>query len=176
MWEISLSNQLLTFIYGLVLGIILCGVYDFIRVIVLARKSGRFGIFLGDIVFWIISSIAVFMFLLARTNGELRGYVFLSITVGFLTFKFTLSKLTMKILNFIVLGYYKLIGYIFQFFIVLFDKTVLLFKRIWYLFKKSTKSGKKLLKKGYKLLYTMLCRMVKEYKSGETKKDTKEKA
>ena len=176
MWEISLSDQLLTFLYGLVLGMILCGVYDLIRVVVLARRSGRFGVFLGDIVFWIASSIAVFMFLLARTNGELRGYVFVSIAVGFLTFKITLSKLTMKILNFIVLGYYKLIGYIFRFLILFFDKTVLLFKRIWDLFKKSVKSGKKLLKKGYKLLYTMLCRTSKENKSGETKKDTKEKA
>lgn len=179
MWEISLSDQLLTFLCGIVLGIILCVFYDFIRVALLARKSGQLGIFFGDVFFWVISSVAVFLFLLARTNGELRGYVFVSVGIGFIFFKLTLSKIITKALHFVFSLYYKFLRTTGNFFLKILELLTSLFKRIVSLFKKSLKRIKKLLKKGYKLLYTMLCNKRlkhKEHSTDETQEGSEEKA
>ena len=172
MWEISLSGQLLTFLCGIALGILLCVYYDIIRTMLTSRKSGKIAIFLGDIFFWITSAFVVFLFLLSRTNGELRGYVFASIGIGFLFFKFTLSKILISILGFILIWYYKLLKLIGALFLKILDLLTSLLKRTGKMFEKSLKWIKKLLKKGYKLLYTMFHNRHKENSADESQKST----
>lgn len=162
MWEISSSDQLLTFFCSVALGILLCVYYDVIRAVLISRKSGKILIFSGDLFFWITSALVVFLFLLSRTNGELRGYVFVSIGIGFLFFKFTLSKILMLILGFILVRYYKLLKLIGNIFLKMLDLLTLLLKRIGKMFQKSLNCVKKLLKKGYQLLYTMFYSKHKE--------------
>lgn len=176
MWEISLSDQLLTFLCGIFFGIIICVYYDIIRAVLLTRKSGRVAVFLGDIFFWITSAFAVFLFLLARTNGELRGYAFVSIGIGFLFFKFTLSKILMLVLTFLLAQYYKLLKLIGAFFLKILELLTSLLKRMGKLFKKSLDWVKKLLKKGYKLLYTISYSKHKESCADETQEAAEEKA
>ena len=176
MWEISLSDQLLTFLCGIFFGILLCVYYDIIRAALLSRRSGKVTIFFGDIFFWTTTAFATFLFLLSRTNGELRGYVFISMGIGFLFFKFTLSKILMLVLVFLFTQYYKLLRLIGCFFLKILELLSLLFVRMGNLFKKSLNCVKKLLKKSYKLLYTMFYNRHKESCVDETQEGPEEKA
>lgn len=49
-------------------------------------------VFIGDMFFWIVSAFVTFIFLLSRTNGEIRGYVLISMLLGFVIWRITLSK------------------------------------------------------------------------------------
>ena len=92
MWEISLGGQITAFLYSLLLGAALCLLYDIIRA---TRKSGAdsfLAVFAGDILFWAISAVVVFIFLVAVTNGEIRGYVLFSAAAGFLIYRFTAGR------------------------------------------------------------------------------------
>ncbi len=98
MWEISVNDQILTFAYSLVLGLLLCIFYDFLRAIRKTGSSSYFSVFAGDIIFWLVNSVITFIFLLSRTNGEIRGYVLISILLGFIVCRFTFSKLLFSVL------------------------------------------------------------------------------
>lgn len=151
MWEISLSLQVKTSLYGIVLGILLCGIYDIIKALRKTADKRNAAVFAGDIIFSVICAIVTFLFLLATTDGEIRGYALFFEGVGFLISRLTLSKLFLKL------------------FCKLFGLTVKGMKKISYLlFKLSIKTErlvlgfsavckkifKKLLKKGNELLYT----------------------
>ncbi len=91
MWEISNSFQILGFLRALFLGGIFCVLYDFLRAL---RKNGMnsdFSVFIQDIIYFIVLSPVTFCFLLATTNGELRGYFFIGVILGFIVIRLTVS-------------------------------------------------------------------------------------
>ncbi len=98
MWEISVNDQILTFLYSLVLGVLLCVFYDILRAIRKTGSSSYFSVLAGDIIFWIVNSFVTFIFLLSRTNGEIRGYVLVSMLLGFIVCRLTFSKLIFSVL------------------------------------------------------------------------------
>lgn len=83
MWEIDLQNQLTTFFLSLPLGFLLGAVFYFLEGLGLTSKSRKFRQFLWDIVFFLLSGFLTFCFLLARCNGEIRGYVIIGELIGF---------------------------------------------------------------------------------------------
>ena len=86
-------------IYSLVLGGVLCLFYDLIRATRSAGMNSAFAVFAGDIIFWLVSAVCVFFFMVALTNGEIRGYIIFSAAAGFLIFRFTVGRLTFFILD-----------------------------------------------------------------------------
>lgn len=98
MWEIHTSDQLLTFGYALILGAILCVIYDLLRAHRIANHCGAITVFIADLAFWIAAAFMTFLFLLARTKGELRGYVLVAELIGFVIFRLTFSKLLFSVL------------------------------------------------------------------------------
>ncbi len=83
--------------YSVMFGAALCLYYDVARIFRLAVRHSAAAVFCEDLSFWITSAFAVFLFLLARTNGELRGYVFVSLLAGFFACRFTVSRLFVRI-------------------------------------------------------------------------------
>ena len=173
MWEISVGNQVATLALSLCLGFILCLIYDVLRAM---RKTGFnsfLAVFITDILFWIFVAFITFIFLMSRTNGEIRAYVLLGELIGFIVFRFTASKLWFKSLcvcfklfvrvkrflrrktNII---YLKLENFITRFL----KQTLLKSKNV-------LKSVKKLLKKASKVLYTVINIKSAENDSYETK-------
>ncbi len=158
MWEIDIKDQALTFLYSIVLGFLLCTLYDIFRSLRKAVPHGRIAVFFEDILFFIISAFITFLFLLARTGGGLRGYVFIGILTGFVAFRLTLSRVVYFILSTVFAGVYRFSGFLngkIADFIEWFGQKILLFfifctKKI----KKGVKTLKKLLKSGADLLYT----------------------
>ena len=92
MWEISVGGQATAFACSAVLGAILGFVYDIIRATRKVGLNSFAAVFIGDMLFWIISAVAVFMFLMAVTNGEIRGYILFSCLSGFIIYLLTLGR------------------------------------------------------------------------------------
>lgn len=173
MWEINVCNQFLTFVYSLILGGLLCFSYDFIRAI---RKSGFnyfIAVFFTDIIFWIISAFVTFIFLISRTNGEIRGYVIFGELVGFILFRITISKFIFYFFTVIFKLIIKCHSKIVIIFDAIYKKTADIFSKIWALMvkflKSALKSIKKLLKIRHKVLYTNKNNADAEYVLNETK-------
>ena len=98
MWEISSALQLQTSVCSFFLGSLLCVFYDVIKAFRLSSGSKTTAVFAADIIFSFVAAIITFLFLLSTTNGEIRGYVLFLEALGFLIFRFTLSKFLLKIL------------------------------------------------------------------------------
>jgi spore cortex biosynthesis protein YabQ len=110
MWEISITDQLFTFLYSLGLGIIISLFYDIISSFRSALALKKKTVFFVDMGFWIINAFTVFLFLLSRTNGEIRGYVLLSILLGFILLRCTLSFYIVRFLSFVIKKVYKILS------------------------------------------------------------------
>lgn len=92
MWEININDQIATFLWSLVLGVAVCLLYDIFRALRTAVKHGAAAVFAEDIFFWLLAAFMNFVFLMGRTGGGLRGYVFVGEIIGFWTLRFTLSR------------------------------------------------------------------------------------
>ena len=151
MWEINNSLQILSFLRSILLGVLLCVLYDFIKSARLTVDFSDIAIFLQDIIYSCISAFVTFIFLLSVTNGEMRGYVISGILAGFIISRFTLSRLIGKFLKIIFGGIKMLFGGFLRWFYLKFDR---LCEKIIKICKKTLKSVKKLLKNLMNLLYT----------------------
>lgn len=158
MWEINIGSQAQGFLYSLVLGGLLCLVYDVIRALRLTGKSGAVAVFFEDIIFWLICTFTVFCFLMGVTGGQVRGYVLFGALAGFLAFRFTVSAVLMFVLKKIFRAGRAAKRRINAFsarillcFNQKMDKSVISLQKFS---KKIIKLLKKLLKKGKRLLYT----------------------
>jgi spore cortex biosynthesis protein YabQ len=86
---------------GLIIGII----FDFFRILRRSFKTGSVLTSLEDIIFWIIVGAIVLYSIFTFNNGEIRGYMFLGISLGIAFYMFTISsfiiKINVKIIKFI---------------------------------------------------------------------------
>lgn len=158
MWEIDINNQLLTFLLSIILGVIFSAIYDVFRALRRAGLNSFIATFIADIIYWIVIAFLTFLFLLARTKGEIRGYVLIAALIGFLVFRITLSKLLFKFLSFIFCQTVKLYKQIHNVFYSFYDRFSVFLAKVLAKFAKSSKRGlknlKKLLKNRYNMLYT----------------------
>ena len=151
MWEINNSLQILSFFRSLVLGVLLCVFYDIIKSLRLTVNFSAIAIFLQDIVYSLVAAFVTFLFLLSVTNGEMRGYVIIGISAGFILSRFTLSRLLCKFLKSVFSGIKMLFGMVSGWFYRSYD---LLTEKMIKICKKTLKSVKNLLKNLMDLLYT----------------------
>ncbi|MBR4909890.1 MAG: spore cortex biosynthesis protein YabQ [Clostridia bacterium] len=93
MWEISVTGQTAAFFYSAALGAILGFFYDMIRATRKAGANSFIAVFIGDILFWVLSAVLIFLLLMAVTNGEIRGYILVSCFSGFILYLLTLGRI-----------------------------------------------------------------------------------
>lgn len=98
MWEIDNFSQLISFFRALLLGGIFCFLYDIIRALSNVCTFSKLVIFILDFLYFVLISPVIFCFLLSTTNGELRGFIFLGILLGFFVFKILVSRFLLKVL------------------------------------------------------------------------------
>ncbi len=151
MWEINNTLQMISFARSVFLGIILCLIYDILRIVRASFDFGKLTIFFQDILFSVFSSLVTFLFLLSLTNGEIRAFVIVGMGVGFLISRLTISRIFLNVGKFIFIRFKKLLKAFSEWFYKVFDN---LEKNITIFFKKTSKTVKKLLKIGWSLLYT----------------------
>ncbi len=151
----------------------MCAVYDVFRA---SRKAGfnsAILVFVTDILFWVLSAFATFIFLISRTNGEIRGYVLIGEFIGFALFKISLSRFVFWFFTFIFCLFKKANNYLNKGFAILYRKTDAVIQKIYSfvikITKRLSKSIKKLLKSRHKVLYTNTNNYDAEYVLNETK-------
>ncbi len=151
MWEISNISQAVSFLYSIILGIIYALFYDFFRAVRIVKPQTAFSVFLQDLLYFFITAIVTFIYLLALTNGEIRAYVLVGILIGFLLFIFTISKYYIIALTFVLKLIFNFINLILKGFYIIIGKLDLL---ITIFLKNTLKCFKKGLKRLITLLYT----------------------
>ncbi len=158
MWEISIGGQLITGLYSLALGAVLCAFYDILRAFRKAGADSFISVFIEDIVFWLVSAVMVFLFFVSVTNGEIRGYVILFCVAGFLLYRITVGRIAFFLLCKLFIfasGIWRRISNL------LADFSSLIIKATSIFLNKTAKASsvilssvKKLLKSVYNMLYT----------------------
>lgn len=144
MWEISNALQLISFFRAIGLGVILCLLYDVFRVIRTVYNNSDLMIFIEDIIYFVIISPVVFLFLLATTNGEIRIYILVAVLIGFTVSRFTVSMLFFRV-NVLIL---KAFTTAFSFLNTKISAVLIyLYEKINFLVLKAVNTCKKLLKK-----------------------------
>lgn len=84
-------------VYSLLAGVLTGILFDFYRVLRGLEAPNRVITFIEDTLFWILTSIIVFIFLLRTNYAYLREYVFISIALGIILYMWILSKYFIKL-------------------------------------------------------------------------------
>lgn len=102
---VSVSGQIMTFLYAMALGGILGAIYDIFRILRVAFGGKTVAVFAEDLAFSLIALIMTFVFVIAFNNGELRFFVLLGELAGFTAYYLTVGRLVIgfskAIINFL---------------------------------------------------------------------------
>ena len=104
----DLTTQIYAFCVTILTGFLLGIFFDIYRVVRGLIKPRKVIAHLGDLLFWIITTGFIFVLLLFGNWGELRLYVFIGAGLGVFLYLHSFSKLTVRILNFVI----KILGYV----------------------------------------------------------------
>lgn len=92
----SLSSQLLVFVYSLALGLILGVAYDFFRIVRMVINSKNIAVFLQDVLYFIVSGLITFFFVLGVNSGNSRFYILAGEAVGWILYHITLGEVVYR--------------------------------------------------------------------------------
>lgn len=99
---ISISEQALEFLAACLLGAGIGVLYDVFRILRIAFKHGRIITIAEDLLFWILSAVITFFFLLLFSEGQVRVYILLGELLGFTVYYFSLGCLVMRFSEWII--------------------------------------------------------------------------
>ena len=94
--EITFLNQSFTFCIALAVGVALCLVYDLFRVLRMAVRTSKAGVFVEDVLYWAVCGLVTLCLCIVRCTGEIRGFVLAGELLGWLICRVTLSRLIMR--------------------------------------------------------------------------------
>jgi len=94
----SLESQVYAFVVTVLIGLMMGICYDFYRVTKGIIRPGKFFVYLGDLLFWVVSTLIVFFMLLIGNWGEFRFYVLVGALVGALLYFKLLSHFVIDVL------------------------------------------------------------------------------
>lgn len=98
----SLNSQFYAFLVTILAGITIGILFDFYRVIRGMVRPKKVFTYLGDLTFWVISTLVVFFMLLIGNWGELRFYVWVGVLVGITVYLRYLSRYMLKVFGFLI--------------------------------------------------------------------------
>ncbi|MBK5239746.1 spore cortex biosynthesis protein YabQ [Clostridium sp.] len=94
---ISLINQVKLIIFGLLAGIITGVCFDIYRLIRGFENSNKVMTIIQDLLFWVLTSIVVFIFLMYTNEGYINFYVYLCLILGVYLYLKCLSSVFIKV-------------------------------------------------------------------------------
>lgn len=97
--EASLQSQLYIFLATLIGGLVIGLAYDFYRLFRYYFKPKRVKTFIQDLLFWILLSLVIVLFINKVNEGEFRGFLFLGFTLGIILYSRLLSKYVIKFIS-----------------------------------------------------------------------------
>ncbi len=90
---IRLWDQILTFLYAIVFGLLAGGLYELFRILRAFTGGGTVRVLVEDVLYWLILSFAMYAFFLLFTEGAVRGYILLGAAAGFFVYLSTVGRL-----------------------------------------------------------------------------------
>ena len=93
---IAIAEQTAVFLHALFLGVILGCFYDVFRITRIAFLVPAVLVLVEDLLFFLLSSIVLFGFMLERSYGQIRWFILLGVILGWVLYYFTLGSLVMK--------------------------------------------------------------------------------
>jgi spore cortex biosynthesis protein YabQ len=106
---ISIAQQTAVFLYSVLLGAMLSVFYDIFRALRKHIPHHNLVVMLEDILFWLISAAAVFVFIYNTNSGEVRAFVFIGAVLGGVLYFLTISKLVIRLLSAVFFALYKIL-------------------------------------------------------------------
>ena len=97
-------------LWSLALGGFLCAVYDIFRLFRLERKPNAVLVFFEDLVYCVFSALCILILFFNLSYGRMRGYAFIFILLGFLLWRFTVSRLVMPLMQKLIMLLKKLLN------------------------------------------------------------------
>jgi spore cortex biosynthesis protein YabQ len=104
----SLFYQARTFLITIGIGATAGFCFDYYRVIRRACRLKKFGTFVGDAVFWLVTTVIVFIALLWGNWGEMRLYVLIGLGLGALLYFNLFSRPASRVIRFKFFILYKI--------------------------------------------------------------------
>lgn len=100
--ESTLQSQLYIFLLSLAGGVIIALIYDFYRLSRYYSKPKRIKTFIQDLIFWLVLSLIIILFVNRVNEGEIRGFIFLGFTIGILLYSRLLSKKVIRFISYTI--------------------------------------------------------------------------
>ena len=97
--DVVITDQAYAFVMSLAFGALLCLVYDILRTLHRYVCRSRVWIFLLDVFFWVVATLATLFILIIFCKGYLRAYVFAGEIIGFVIFRLSLSPAVIFLLG-----------------------------------------------------------------------------
>lgn len=104
------SEQLISFVYFIIIGIVLSIIFDIFRILRRTIKTSDIVTNIQDILFCIITGIIILFSIFYFNKGQLRLYIFIGIILGITFYMLFISKYFIKI-NVIIINFIKKILY-----------------------------------------------------------------
>jgi len=105
------SEQLISFIYFIIVGIVLSIIFDIFRILRRTIKTSDIVTNIQDILFYIITGIIILFSIFYFNKGQLRVYIFIGIILGTTFYMVFISKYFIKI-NVTIINFIKKILYL----------------------------------------------------------------
>lgn len=86
----GMAQQTVSFLLCIGMGFALGLIYDSVRLIRRSFFKSKASFYFFDILYFVICTFAVFFFFICINGGEVRGYLFFGLALGWLTYYFTL--------------------------------------------------------------------------------------
>lgn len=96
--EITLAGQTSCFFYSCLFGACMSLLYDFFRAARVILRFGKVATFFEDIFYFFALGVLTFGFVIIVNDGELRGFIFLGIFLGWVIYHFSAGNLTIRAL------------------------------------------------------------------------------
>lgn len=93
---ISLINQVKLIIFGLLSGIITGLLFDIYRLIRGFENPNKLLTIIQDLLFWVLTSIVIFVFLMYTNEGYINFYVYVCLIIGTYLYLKLLSRVFIK--------------------------------------------------------------------------------
>ena len=92
----SISSKIFIFLFSLILGLVLVIIYDVFRIVRMIINSKNVAVFIQDVLYFIISGIITFIFVLGVNSGDSRFYILAGEGIGWIIYHITLGEIIYK--------------------------------------------------------------------------------
>ena len=106
-------EQLYIFSMFTINGLIIGAIFDLFRGIRKTFKCNNIITYIQDILFWILSGILIIIFMYLYTDGCIRSFIFVGLSIGIIFYLLTVSKYVFKIYVFLLKNIKYLLYWIF---------------------------------------------------------------